>query len=412
MYQQNEEIKIIFVDICSISAEFDRDWAILSKNAKIIFLATDDIEERKEVLLKTGEVYQFNGLNNPFSVLADNNTFVRILEKYSFNSNEAIIITASYEHLEYFAHHNIKSAHITKQRCNYKIAPDFICQSVIKVNDIITGENGGFFAEAAIENNLKGRYYSLLKSTFEVNEKQFAVWAGGRYFSFGTAQSHYHLLSSKILSNKRDGRESANFTGIFLRMITRYISVNENLVIVAVPPKPGKINRFVKILDSISKRLKIENGINYLYCNEDYGNNKLRGAQDREKSLDGVFSISKQVDLTNRDIIIVDDVLASGATIKEISKILFDAGTNSVTAFVIGINQLTSQWRNVRYIPLECPLCAGEMILRINNRNLNPFYGCVNYPNCRYTMDYNEGYKKIKEQNIMRAIDTGEGVEF
>lgn len=37
MYQQNEEIKIIFVDICSISAEFDRDWAILSKNAKIIF---------------------------------------------------------------------------------------------------------------------------------------------------------------------------------------------------------------------------------------------------------------------------------------------------------------------------------------------------------------------------------------
>ena len=265
MYQQNEEIKIVFVDICSISAEFDKDWSILSKNAKITFLATDDIEERKEVLLKNGEVYQFNGLNNPFSVLADNNTFVRILEKYSFNSNEAIIITASYEHLEYFAHHNIKTAHITKQRCNYKIAPDFICQSVIKVNDIITGENGGFFAEAAIENNLKGRYYSLLKSTFEVNEKQFAVWAGGRYFAAGTAQSHYHLLSSKILSNKRDGREYANFTGIFLRMITRYISVNENLVIVAVPPKPGKINRFVKILDSISKRLKIENGINYLY---------------------------------------------------------------------------------------------------------------------------------------------------
>ena len=125
-----------------------------------------------------------------------------------------------------------------------------------------------------------------------------------------------------------------------------------------------------------------------------------------------MFSISKQVDLTNRDIIIVDDVLASGATIKEISKILFDAGANSVTAFVIGINQLTSQWRNVRYIPLECPLCGREMILRINNRNLNPFYGCVNYPNCRYTMDYNEGYKKIKEQNIMKFIDTGEGVEF
>lgn len=412
MYQQNETVKIVFIDICSISAEFDADWALLSKNAKIIFLTTDEICDREKVLNKVGEIYSFNGFNNPFSVLADNNIFVKILEKNSFTSNEAIIITSDYEHLAYFSNYNIKIAHLTKKRCNYKIAPDFICQNVKRVNEIITGENGGFYAEAVVNDNLKGKYYSLLKSSFEVDEKPFSVWVGGRYFAAGTAQSHYHLLSCKILSNKRDGREYANFTKIFLKMITSFITVNENLVIVAVPPKPSKINRFVKILDGVSKQLRIENGINYLFCNADYGNNKVRGAQDREKSLTGVFSISERVDLTGRNVIIIDDVLASGATLKEAAKVLYEAGAATVTAFVIGINQLTSEWRNVRYIPLKCPQCGGDLNLRINNRNLTPFYGCENYPNCRYTMNYDEGYKKIKEQNIMRAIDTGEGVEF
>lgn len=91
---------------------------------------------------------------------------------------------------------------------------------------------------------------------------------------------------------------------------------------------------------------------------------------------------------------------------------MYEAGAATVTAFVIGINQLTSEWRNVRYIPLKCPQCGGELNLKINNRNLTPFYGCENYPNCRYTMNYDDGYRIIKEQNIMKFIDTGEGVEF
>lgn len=412
MYQQNEIIKIVFVDICSIPISFDVDWADLSQKVEIIFLDTNDVDEREDILIKSGTVYGFNGFSNPFSILNDNNIIVGILAKHGFTSNEAIIVTADYEHLEYFSNYNIKCVHLTRKRYNYKIAPDYICHDVKALDDIITGKNGGFFAEAIMENEIKDKYFYLLKNNCEVDGKVFPIWAGGRYFAQGTAQAHYHLLSSKIISNKRDGREFISFSKIFYKMITNYINLNENLVVTAVPPKPGKKNRFNRVLDNICQHLKIENGINYLYCNEDYGNNKIRGAQDRIKSLDGVFSLAHNVNVKGRDVVIIDDVLASGATIKEIAKILFEAGVNSVTAFVIGINQLTSQWRNVRFIPLKCPICGGELNLRINNRNLTPFYGCENYPNCRYTMNYDDGYKKIKEQNIMRAIDTGEGVEF
>lgn len=412
MYQQNDQIKIIFVDICSIPAEFDSDWSILTQKVKIIFLATSDIKKREAGLIKAGEIHAFNGFNNPFSVLEDNNIIVKILEKYGLNSNETIIITADYEHLEYFSNYNIKFVHLTKQRYNYKIAPDFICLNVKALEDIIMGKNGGFLAEAVSENNITGKYYYILKNIFEVDGRSFPVWAGGRYFSLGTAQSHYHLLSSKILSNKRDGREYEDFTKIFSKMISLYLTISENFIIVAVPPRPGKSNRFSKLIECLSRNLNIENGLNYLYCNKDYGNNKMRGAYDREKNLAGVFAIQSGIDFTGRDVVIIDDILASGSTIKEMAKVLYMSGVKTVTAFVIGINQLTSQWRNVRYVPLKCLQCHGDMNLKINNRNLIPFYGCENYPTCKYTMNYDEGYRQIKANNILKFIDSGEGFEF
>lgn len=412
MCQQNEKIKIILVDICSISEKDDEEWSVLHQNNKIIFLAICDIGNRKQILSKYGEVCHFNGVDNPFSVLADNNILVEILDKYDCNSNEAIIVTSDNNHLMYFSNYNIRCAHITKKWCNYKIAPDYICQNVKSLVDVTTGKNGGFFAEALLQNKIKDKYCYLLKNNCEVNGKAFTIWAGGRYFAQGTAQSHYHLLSSKIISNKRDGREFNDFTTIFYEMITSCVKIKATDMIISIPPKPGKANRFNRILDNLSHRLNINNGDNFLYCNKDYGNNKIRGAHDREISLEGAFSVSDGINLVGRDVILIDDVLASGATIKEFVKVLYDAGVATVTVFVIGLNQLTSQWRNVRYVPLKCSLCDGEMNLRINSYNLRPFYGCENYPNCNFTLDYDDGYQIIKKQNTMRLIDTGEDFIF
>lgn len=32
---------------------------------------------------------------------------------------------------------------------------------------------------------------------------------------------------------------------------------------------------------------------------------------------------------------------------------------------------------------MDCPRCGGELVLR--NGKYGPFYGCSNYPECRYT---------------------------
>ena len=222
----------------------------------------------------------------------------------------------------------------------------------------------------------------------------------------GPIQSYYHILRNRILSNKHEGREYKKFVDIFEVMIKFCGSKIINPILISVPPKPGNNNRFEKILQKLCYELNFENGMSYIFCNKDYGNNKIRGTQDREANLDGCFTIDSEA-FKDRNVIIIDDVLASGATLREITKRLYLKGASSVTGFVMAINQLCTPWQRVRFNPLLCPKCNSEMKLRINSYNLSMFYGCGSYPKCNYTIDYNEGLSKIKTMNQMKYIDNG-----
>ena len=37
-----------------------------------------------------------------------------------------------------------------------------------------------------------------------------------------------------------------------------------------------------------------------------------------------------------------------------------------------------------------CPECASPMVLRVNSRTGEEFYGCLNYPSCRGTREVNK----------------------
>lgn len=46
---------------------------------------------------------------------------------------------------------------------------------------------------------------------------------------------------------------------------------------------------------------------------------------------------------------------------------------------------------------IECPKCHKAMVLRINRKTGNPFYGCVGYPFCGKTLSiYQAEKKKLK----------------
>ena len=58
-------------------------------------------------------------------------------------------------------------------------------------------------------------------------------------------------------------------------------------------------------------------------------------AKVRKSNVKGVFKINKPTDLKNKKILLVDDVITSGATVGECAKILKSAGAEQVTALAI-----------------------------------------------------------------------------
>lgn len=406
MEQTNNELKSILIDVDSFQGEFDSKWKILSSKIPITFLTTDASNKRKSYLSQIGNVLTFKSFNNSFAFVDNNNIIVNMLHENHINSSEVIVVTNALEHIEQISSYGLKCVHLTNSYNSYKVAPDYISTNINGVVDIILGKNGGLLAESIDKIKNNNSYYYILKSIHRTEQGNIEIFSGGRYFAAGTIQSYYHILSNRILSNKHDGREYKKFVDIFEVMIKFCGSKIINPILISVPPKPGNNNRFEKILQKLCYELNFENGMSYIFCNKDYGNNKIRGTQDREANLDGCFTIDSEA-FKDRNVIIIDDVLASGATLREITKQLYLKGASSVTGFVMAINQLCTPWQRVRFNPLLCPKCNSEMKLRINSYNLSMFYGCCSYPKCNYTIDYNEGLSKIKTLNQMKYIDNG-----
>jgi competence protein ComFC len=63
---------------------------------------------------------------------------------------------------------------------------------------------------------------------------------------------------------------------------------------------------------------------------------KIKNRKQRLKNLDGCFEIINKQKVLGRNIILIDDVTTTGATIFEISKTLKNAGANKIIGFALG----------------------------------------------------------------------------
>ncbi len=148
-------------------------------------------------------------------------------------------------------------------------------------------------------------------------------------------QSVIHFLKYKKIKNL-----SVVAAEIILNYLKNLNLNFENFVIVPVPlHKRKEFSRGFNQAGLIAEHISRTAGVPFLLALKRIKNNKpqvgLKGLKKREKNIKDCFAIKNPQSVSGKNIILVDDVFTSGATINETVKVLKSYGAKKIIALVV-----------------------------------------------------------------------------
>jgi len=162
----------------------------------------------------------------------------------------------------------------------------------------------------------------------------------GAYLSPKTPEGYNDLLSKHIRGLKKYvGYVVPLSLGLASCVQNRYSELLQMDLIVPVPKHPTEVQqRGYNQAHELSSRLSIELGIPLLEALVKTRPEKMRELltrADRKETVKGLY-VTKDNQLNNMKILLIDDVSTSGATVSECSKVLLDKSAYLVNVLVAG----------------------------------------------------------------------------
>ncbi len=163
------------------------------------------------------------------------------------------------------------------------------------------------------------------------------------YFKYQKANTFQKLIHKlKYSGYYRIGTFLGNLLGE--RIKAQNLFTEYNLLIPVPIHKIKKIERgynqteyFAKELSKLLKiQCKNDLLIRKIYKESQTKHNKA----ERLKNVQGIFEVNKPEYIKNKNIIIIDDIVTTGATVNEISKICKKAGANKISVITAGLTHL------------------------------------------------------------------------
>ena len=99
-------------------------------------------------------------------------------------------------------------------------------------------------------------------------------------------------------------------------------------------------NQSLLLAYKISKTYNISLNINFLIKTKNTKNQSLLSKKERWTNITGAFKIKNSNEVKNKSILIIDDLLTTGATSSEAAKVLKSAGAKTVGVFTLAGAQL------------------------------------------------------------------------
>ena len=259
------------------------------------------------------------------------------------------------------------------------------------VLDKIVGRN--YFGENQIPlptNQFRSRYIHCLYPISD--SKKVRLFSLGRYYSSKHYMHEMHPYSKAIVSNKKSnsklfGKFNIKLSDLIIQTMRSFPDAIMPDALCYVPPRPNEERRFKEIFEYIfsysDERIQqIKDLSQFLIATREFEKQKDLGTEERLTNVANAFTVT--IDVSGKSVMVIDDVVTTGATLKACAEALFQAGAENVSFFVFAINQreqsgLFSEYR------AACPDCLGELYLNINSTTYLPFYSCSD---CRRTFDF------------------------
>ena len=385
------KLKGLVIDIDSFKNIEISKWKNLLKAYKCLFLVSDE-EIYKKVIDYYGKtvIYKVEKFRKLF---APN----RVTHEYALNflnlqCTEVAYVSKNITFLNNAMNFLGGTIWITDEITYEKVskAPDLICFSFKSFEKLMKDNIKGFLGEVVIfpDENIEGM---IIPVQFDVEGREVPMYMLGRYFGYSHYMSQLHPYSTAIALNKKEGKSYyRKFDQIFVKLYSCVIEKIQktNVIdgVVAVPVRPGKDNRFGQVLEILARNCNINNYGDYFKCVQDYPKQKLLSSLERQDNVSKVFKCEEE--LIGKNIVIIDDIITTGATIKECVRTLWEGGVEHVFIIVLAINQLQGNYWSSDMVQVTCPKCREKMCLLVNGKNRSFFYLCYA---CRKTLSFEEG---------------------
>lgn len=375
-----ESIKLLILDKDSLpSWVIDFDFSTVKEKIIWIFAKKGfkcQIEESSIEYYEFGEMIQ---------------TLMHEFHCYQYN---IIGITSNVEFI-----HNLMSFRIGNiyigEFCNdfMQRTPDFVTNNKERFNEILNGSVTGYSAEVGalgIKSNTKRLLIKIdLKKPIVSSEFKPKLVVGGRYYSKTHGYTQNDPLSVYVRAFKN---YKVSFIDEYYDNAIELVNnsvFNTDIVTYAPAKNENMFDRFKSLELNKTKGLGIE--VKSLFTSKKEYCQKESNAYERSENVKNAFEIDG-VDIKGKNIIILDDVYTTGATMEALMSTLYGKGAKQVVGIVLAINQLNDGLTQCKTI--QCQQCKkGVIHLMYSNRYDQLFFGCSAYNSIGCTKTYRYSYE-------------------
>lgn len=298
-------------------------------------------------------------------------------------------------------------------------APSDVDDLETAITDLVNGRSHGHIMEVFSTRYGGGgssggtgyvNFQHYLRGRDHLNSKvadDLEIVVAGRYFPDIESRHVKHQPSLRLLHAKNGDRRGGPLVSAFGDVLTLTLQHCPSIdLITRIPPKPSTAHdNLGKLVYDAVKAAKQRReadlealvDLDAIFCRRDYDEQKRAGHYGRRAENVRRAFAARAESVAGATVLLVDDILTSGATMVEAAGTLLEAGAESVIACPLAITQSVIKYDEEYELPCPGSACDGIMRIRFARNSDGAFWGCTNWRpegrGCSEMMTFDDGLR-------------------